>query len=506
MTEQGGEEVTLVVYDLSRGMARSLSGQFLGPSHQIDIIPHTALVVFGKEYYFGQGINCEDPIVFRSSRQMSPIQSISLGRTEKTKYEFDSWCQLSTKYTPTSYDLLQNNCNNFSNDAALYGLGLTQGVPSWILQVPQTFLSSPMGQLLRPMLEQMQLTNSSNNTSTNPWNTSPVQSTPTATAGNNPWATMNNNDNETSDTVTAGHDVVHTSTEKKTPSLIAVETPILDSLCHPLLSKDVNTVNICISKLVKSKCLEQSSQIQTKLQRLGQDLMSSEKSTFAQQDLEFIHQFLDIITQCGTKTDLTFALMIIRLVVIRYNDDQQIRSTISTKVGQLIISSSQKQTESKNHHHMNVPSVRSMAWCVLSNYIGTSTTDTFCKIENKFLTNLTEVALQDLSMERVEIRQSTAAFLYNLILLYYPTAKCEDELNDGAVNLLCGSLEDIDTEADETVKLRRLLVCGKILKNQTASRTLLIDLEYKKVLQTLAENDASNKIQQLAAELITLLS
>ena len=498
MAQQGGEEVTLVVYDLSRGMARSLSGQFLGPSHQIDIIPHTALVVFGKEYYFGQGINCEDPIMFRSSRQMNPIQSISLGRTLKTKHEFDSWCQLSTKFTPTSYDLLQNNCNNFSNDAALYGLGLPQGVPAWILQVPQTFLSSPMGQILRPMLEQMQLTNSTDGTtSTNPWNTSPVQSTPT----NNPWATMNNHDNKTSTTATDKKDANQTSTEKKMSSPKVVETPILDSLCHPLLSKDVNTINICISKLVKSKCLDQSTQIQTKLRRLGQDLLSSDKTAFAPKGLEFVHQFLDILTQHGTKTDLTYALMIIRLVVLRYNDNKQFRSSLSTKVGQLITCTN------NNNNHMNVASVRSMAWCVLSNYIGTSTTEVLGKIDNNFLNNLTDVALQDLSMERVEIRQSAAAFLYNLILLYYPTtAKCEDEVNDGTVNLLCGSLEDIDTEVDETVKLRRLLVCGKIVLNQTASRTLLIDLEYKQLLQTLAENDPSNKIQQLAVELISLLS
>jgi hypothetical protein len=32
------------------------TAQFLGPQHAIDIIPHTAIVVFGQEYFFGQGI------------------------------------------------------------------------------------------------------------------------------------------------------------------------------------------------------------------------------------------------------------------------------------------------------------------------------------------------------------------------------------------------------------------------------------------------------------------
>ena len=41
-------EVTLAVYDLSKGMAKGLSAQFLGPQFQIDAIPHTGVIVYGK--------------------------------------------------------------------------------------------------------------------------------------------------------------------------------------------------------------------------------------------------------------------------------------------------------------------------------------------------------------------------------------------------------------------------------------------------------------------------
>ena len=68
------EEVQLAVYDLSHGMARQLSAQFLGPQYAIDIIPHTALVVFGREYYFGGGIQHEDPTVFRRSMGIHPVR------------------------------------------------------------------------------------------------------------------------------------------------------------------------------------------------------------------------------------------------------------------------------------------------------------------------------------------------------------------------------------------------------------------------------------------------
>ena len=48
--------VHLHVYDLSQGMARSLSPVLLG--RQLDGVWHTAVVVAGKEWYFGQGISC----------------------------------------------------------------------------------------------------------------------------------------------------------------------------------------------------------------------------------------------------------------------------------------------------------------------------------------------------------------------------------------------------------------------------------------------------------------
>jgi len=44
----------LHLYDLSMGMARSLSAAIVGT--QIDLIPHTGIVVYGNEYFYGGGI------------------------------------------------------------------------------------------------------------------------------------------------------------------------------------------------------------------------------------------------------------------------------------------------------------------------------------------------------------------------------------------------------------------------------------------------------------------
>ncbi|KAJ9585616.1 hypothetical protein L9F63_002586, partial [Diploptera punctata] len=51
MEEDDGTSVELYVYDLTKGAARVMSQMFLG--RQIDGIWHTAIVVYGREYFFG---------------------------------------------------------------------------------------------------------------------------------------------------------------------------------------------------------------------------------------------------------------------------------------------------------------------------------------------------------------------------------------------------------------------------------------------------------------------
>ncbi len=57
-------------------------------------------------------------------------------------------------FSAQTYDLLRNNCNNFSDAVARFLTG--QGIPGHILELPQRVLSTPMGQMLAPMYERMQ--------------------------------------------------------------------------------------------------------------------------------------------------------------------------------------------------------------------------------------------------------------------------------------------------------------------------------------------------------------
>lgn len=145
-------KVSLNVYDLSQGMARQLSMTFLGKA--IEGIWHTGIVVYGNEYYFGDGIK-HDPV--GQTPYGTPLRSVDLGVTHVPKDVFEIYLQeISPGYTAQTYSLLNHNCNNFSNEVAQFLVSTT--IPDYILQLPNEVMNSPMGALFLPMIQQLEET------------------------------------------------------------------------------------------------------------------------------------------------------------------------------------------------------------------------------------------------------------------------------------------------------------------------------------------------------------
>ncbi|MES1908664.1 MAG: hypothetical protein MHM6MM_001551 [Cercozoa sp. M6MM] len=145
-----GYQVKVYIYDLSNGMARQLSPMFLGTT--IEGIWHTGIVVFGKEYYYGGGIQACAP---GTSTAGTPQQIVDIGETDLTEDVFRDFLQeISHRFTPETYSLLRHNCNNFSDECARFLCGT--GIPSWITGLPERVLNTPMGAMLRPMIEQFE--------------------------------------------------------------------------------------------------------------------------------------------------------------------------------------------------------------------------------------------------------------------------------------------------------------------------------------------------------------
>lgn len=144
-------KVVLHIYDLSQGMARQLSLAFLGKS--IDAIYHTGVVVYGKEYSFGAGIEIER--TNHVTRYGKPIQVMEMGYTEVPEELFSEYLEdIRSRYTVETYSLLKHNCNNFSDEVLGFLVGAR--VPERILNLPSEVINTPLGASLVPMLEQME--------------------------------------------------------------------------------------------------------------------------------------------------------------------------------------------------------------------------------------------------------------------------------------------------------------------------------------------------------------
>lgn len=129
-------------------MARQFSQALTGI--QIDAIYHTAIVFNSVEYFFGQGVHRKIP---GSTHHGRPMSVVDLGKTELPVDVVEEYVEsLEQIYTPESYDLFLHNCNNFTQDLAMFLVG--QSIPEEITSLPETFLSTPIGQMLRTQLDQ----------------------------------------------------------------------------------------------------------------------------------------------------------------------------------------------------------------------------------------------------------------------------------------------------------------------------------------------------------------
>uniref|UniRef100_A0A061SAR9 Desumoylating isopeptidase 1-like isoform x1 n=1 Tax=Tetraselmis sp. GSL018 TaxID=582737 RepID=A0A061SAR9_9CHLO len=150
MDAETSKQVVLHVYDLSKGLAKQLSLSFLGK--QVDGIWHTGVVIGDKEYFYGGGIQVE-----QAGRTVfgQPVEVMSLGETcvpDEVLMEFLS--EISTRFGPEHYSILHNNCNNFSDELASFLTG--RGIPEHITGLPSEFISTPLGQMVLPLLNSLE--------------------------------------------------------------------------------------------------------------------------------------------------------------------------------------------------------------------------------------------------------------------------------------------------------------------------------------------------------------
>ncbi|XP_063240536.1 uncharacterized protein LOC134541218 isoform X2 [Bacillus rossius redtenbacheri] len=149
--EDVGAPVQLYVYDLTKGMAAMMSQALLGT--HIEGIWHTAVVAYGREYFFGSsGVQSCNP---GGTVLGQPTRIVELGDTFIPYPVFlDYLFGLGeTNFRPTSYHLFKHNCNNFSDEVSQFLCGT--GIPKYVLSLPEEILNTPLGQTLRPLVDSL---------------------------------------------------------------------------------------------------------------------------------------------------------------------------------------------------------------------------------------------------------------------------------------------------------------------------------------------------------------
>lgn len=80
-----------------------------------------------------------------------PTKVLDLGTTEIPEDMFMELLQdIAPRFTMSTYDVFNHNCNNFTDEVAQLVLG--EGIPKDIVDLPKEFLATPMGKQLGPMI------------------------------------------------------------------------------------------------------------------------------------------------------------------------------------------------------------------------------------------------------------------------------------------------------------------------------------------------------------------
>lgn len=517
--------VQLAVYDLSRGMAISMSQALLG--QRIDGIWHTGIVVYGKEYYFGGGIQVSPWGQFALTNQLPASQVLDMGTTTKTQVEFESYLRsISSQYTHMTYNLITNNCNNFADVICQYLTG--HGIPSYIVDLPKIVFSTPAGAMLRPMIEGMQnnirqqygtgldpFAATSSSSQEQPVFNNPVgQQFESALSQSVTSLAMNAMQNVASDSAAAAPGAGGRGI--KPLKLAQLEE-------QPLISADGSTVANLAKKILAIATLteDEKKSITSIIERLQLVATSQvdKKGLFSIEDYLIMEKLIAFHPESHMPSLFVLRLMFLhdhatdftRLNIIRELVKRLLsrRSDGHSNLEEAPSSSSTSTAVASTHTGFATVPAHVMALCAISNLLSHDSGTTYLlgtntdingtdagKSEGDLLNDLIDVVLTGFGHSRGEVRQMAAALAYNLALACTkdnkPTGPWKDdstegtEMNPHAMQLLCACLENLYEEKDAVVRKRKLSTACRIARAFRASfSTLVNDLGFADVLQIL---------------------
>jgi hypothetical protein len=141
-------KVSLISYDISNRATKNLSRILFGK--KIEGIWHTSILAFGYEWWYGG--DCFQSRPFATPFGPTPDKVEDIGETTRSLSELKDFIRhkMRKKYNYSSYDVINNNCNNFSNDVAMFLCHI--GIRKSVVSLPSDLLSGGLAKVLRPFL------------------------------------------------------------------------------------------------------------------------------------------------------------------------------------------------------------------------------------------------------------------------------------------------------------------------------------------------------------------
>jgi len=156
--------VEILLYDLSGGASDNFSEFLLG--QHFEAIYHSSVLAFGAEHWYGGNLYKAPPPQYHqfgrplstSVTELKPsayqpdLRVVHVGFTLATYGEFKLWLsETAERFQPEHYDVVNWNCNCFSDEAAQFLTGKT--IPDSVRQMPKLMMSTIQEiPILRPLL------------------------------------------------------------------------------------------------------------------------------------------------------------------------------------------------------------------------------------------------------------------------------------------------------------------------------------------------------------------
>jgi len=416
----------LHVYDLSNGLARQMSQAFLGK--QIDGIWHTGVVSYGKEFFFGGGIQVGMP---GRTPYGHPVDRIDLGETRIPEDVFIEFLNdISPRFSMDTYDLLRNNCNHFSQEAAKFLTG--KSIPDYITGLPDDVMQTPLGGMIRQMLDRVQ-----DYARQNAGTSMPVFTEPTVTA--HPHASL--------------------------------ELPFISSYDKPFLLHDKgDNGQMNMSKL--------RSLHEARHRDAGTEATSEESRA-----MDALEEYLKLPVDCGEPLPRECYRFLAKILaewpvhswgpVLEIFRLLMLYSTVNSHYANSSTSPTSIIIKRCLAAHKDVPKIVQLRGIFVATNVFSYSHGAKMFMQTAMLGEAIDCGLELVGREDMALRMSAAALLYN-IALHLPKVESIE-----MVQLLSGMAHTLSNELDEETEFRLLLAISKLIYCNSAAQELVKSLDLR---------------------------